>query len=153
MSGERQPTDQPRPTPEVQAAGGVVWRRGPDGGIEVLVVHRPRYDDWSMPKGKLDPGEDFAAAALREVEEETGVVATLGEDLGEVRYTDHRGRPKVVRWWAMPAPDAPDAADLAPEDDDEVDELRWVPLADLDDLLSYALDVDVVTRFRATVTR
>lgn len=136
---------------EVRAAGGVVWRRSADGTVEVLLVHRPRYDDWSMPKGKLDPGEDFATAAVREVAEETGVDAALGEDLGEVRYTDHKGRPKVVRWWAMHAPDAPDAEDLTSQDPDEVDAMRWVPLGETAAVLTYPLDIEVLSRFRATV--
>ena len=92
-------TDDDAREARVRAAGGVVWRR--TDTVEVLLVHRPRYDDWSMPKGKLDDGESFEDAAVREVEEETGIRAALGEDLGEVRYVDHKGRDKVVRWWAM----------------------------------------------------
>lgn len=134
------------PSEVVRAAGGVVWRDTADGPV-VLLVHRPRYDDWSMPKGKLDDGETFEAAAVREVREETGVIADLGPDLGEVRYTDHRGRSKVVRWWAMQA--VGEAG--APEDDEEVDELRWVGVDRAADLLSYDLDVEVLDRFRATL--
>ena len=137
----------------VRAAGGVVWRR--TATVEVLLVPRPRYDDWSMPKGKLDDGESFEDAAVREVEEETGIRAALGEDLGEVRYVDHEGRDKVVRWWTMAADRERngdmDAAQLQPMDADEVDELRWVSLADADALLTYPLDVEVMGRFRATV--
>jgi 8-oxo-dGTP diphosphatase len=105
---------------EVKAAGGVVWRRGP-GGVEVAVVHRPRYDDWSLPKGKLDPGESWEEAALREVEEEIGLRCTLGRELPPVSYQDRKGRHKVVRYWLMqPETDA----EFAPND--EVDELRWL---------------------------
>ncbi|WP_341253402.1 NUDIX hydrolase [Euzebya pacifica] len=137
----------------VRAAGGVVWRR--TDTVEVLLVHRPRYDDWSMPKGKLDDGESFEDAAVREVEEETGIRAALGEALGEVRYVDHKGRDKVVRWWAMEADRErngdTDVTELQPMDPDEVDQLRWVSLADADALLTYPLDVEVMGRFRATV--
>jgi 8-oxo-dGTP diphosphatase len=100
----------------VRAAGGVVVRDG-----RVLAVHRPRYDDWSLPKGKLDPGESFEEAALREVREETGVRAELGEELPAVRYVDHRGRPKLVRYWTMRVLDDPG---FVPND--EVDELAWL---------------------------
>ncbi|MEZ5145135.1 MAG: NUDIX hydrolase [Acidimicrobiales bacterium] len=128
----------------VQAAGGVVWRHAPDGhGVEVLVVHRPRYDDWSLPKGKLDPGEGHAEAALREVEEETGYRCELGRELRSVRYRDNKGRPKVVRYWAMTVVDG----DGAFRPDDEVDEIRWVPMARASTAISYQRDVDVVDDF------
>lgn len=133
------------PISEVRAAGGVVWRR--EGNTtSVLLVHRPRYDDWSLPKGKLDEGEDFATAAVREIAEETGVTGDLGPELGEVHYIDHHGRPKVVRWWALEA-----RSTGMPEDSEEVDELRWLPLEGARDLLSYPTDVEVLERFRATV--
>src|SRR5690606_15557711 len=103
----------------VRAAGGVVWR--PAGsGIEVLVCHRPHRHDWTFPKGKLEAGESFEAAARREVAEETGFVCALGADLGSVHYTDHRGRPKVVRWWAMQV----ESGSFTPNG--EVDEVRWL---------------------------
>ena len=85
----------------VQAAGGVVTRTAHDGTLEVLVVHRPRYDDWSLPKGKLEPGESFEDAARREIEEETGVRVELGAALPTTDYVDRHGRPKVVRYWQM----------------------------------------------------
>src|SRR5262245_24745888 len=95
--------------PQVRAAGGLVWRAAmvPDGdgaarpGYEVVLVHRGRYDDWSCPKGKLDRGESYADAAVREVMEETGLVCTLGDELPSVRYRDGKGRSKLVRYWAM----------------------------------------------------
>jgi len=116
--------------PEVRAAGGVVVRDG-----TVLVVHRPRYDDWSLPKGKLEDGESWEEAALREVREETGVGGRLVRELDDDHYTDRKGRPKRVRWWLM----QPVALDRR-EPDDEVDEVRWVPLVDARELLSYAHD-------------
>ncbi len=85
----------------VRAAGGVVVRRRRSEGPLVLLVHRPRYDDWTLPKGKNEPGERDEDAALREVEEETGFRCTLGDPAGETRYDDSKGRPKVVRYWVM----------------------------------------------------
>jgi 8-oxo-dGTP diphosphatase len=127
--------------PEVRAAGGLVWRRSGDV-VEIVVVHRPRYDDWSLPKGKLDPGEGFEEAALREVEEETGLRCELGRYLGDTTY-EVKGRDKVVRYWAMRAGDG----EFSP--DDEVDELRWVVLADAPGLLSYDFDRGLVERVAA----
>jgi len=121
---------------EVRAAGGLVVRDG-----LVCLVHRPRYDDWSLPKGKLDPGEGFEQAALREVEEETGLRCRLRGELPEVRYTDARGRPKLVRYWVM---DVVDDSGFSPND--EVDELRWAPLAEAARLLSYERDRELVLR-------
>ena len=129
---------------EVLAAGGVVWRRG-DAGVEVVLVHRPKYDDWSLPKGKLDEGESFEDAALREVEEETGMRCELGPFLDEVEYRDHKDREKLVRYWAMEAGDG----DFAP--DDEVDELRWVPIAEAEAMLSYDFDRELLVRTRQEV--
>jgi 8-oxo-dGTP diphosphatase len=127
---------------EVRAAGGVVWR-GSDDAIEIALVHRPRYDDWSLPKGKLDPGESFEEAALREVEEETGMRCRLGRELGETQYTDHKGRPKIVRYWAMGDCDG----EFVPNS--EVDELRWVPIDDAKRMLSYDFDRDLVDHVAA----
>ncbi len=114
---------------QVRAAGAVPWRRVGDG-VQLAVVHRPRYDDWSFPKGKLDPGESYADAALREVAEETGLVGELGAALPESRYVDHRGQPKVVRWWllevARPAAATGGAVDGGAVPNEEVDELRWL---------------------------
>jgi 8-oxo-dGTP diphosphatase len=114
---------------QVEAAGGILERDG-----RIAVVHRPRYDDWSLPKGKLDRGESFEQAALREVEEETGFACVLGAELEPVRYQDNRGRPKLVRYWRM----AVVGGEFAPND--EVDELRWVPPDRARRLLTYAHD-------------
>jgi len=123
--------------PEVAAAGGVVVRDGGDGP-EVAVVHRPRYDDWSLPKGKLERGEDWSAGALREVEEETGLRCELGPELASARYPDRKGRDKLVRWWLMRPLDGEFAAN------DEVDELRWLGLEAALELLDYDHDRDLV---------
>jgi 8-oxo-dGTP diphosphatase len=118
---------------EIRAAGGVVVRDG-----LVAVAHRPRYDDWSLPKGKLDPGETFEQAALREMEEETGLRARLVRELPAVHYTV-RDRPKVVRYWLMEVESDPG---FAPND--EVDELRWLSPSDAMELLTYDRDKGVV---------
>ena len=120
-------------TAEVRAAGGVVWRRGP-GGIEVAVVHRPHRGDWSLPKGKLDPGESWESAALREVHEEIGLRCRLGRELPPVCYRDQKGRAKVVRYWLM----EPEGGEFA--SNDEVDELRWLDPEAAAGLLSYPHD-------------
>jgi 8-oxo-dGTP pyrophosphatase MutT (NUDIX family) len=126
----------------IEAAGGVVWRHGPEGGVEVLIVHRPRYGDWSLPKGKLDPGEEAVDAARREVAEETGLRCRVEQPLPAVEYVDHQGRPKRVRYWAMQVLDG----DFAPND--EVDAMRWVPVDVAAEALSYAHDVTVVQALR-----
>jgi len=123
---------------EVKASGGVVWRRGP-GGIEVVVVHRPRYGDWSLPKGKLDPGEGWEEAALREVEEEVGLRCRLGAELPSVDYTDGKGRAKVVRYWLMEPEEEP-----AFEPNEEVDAMRWLAPAAAEAVLSYPRDAELV---------
>ena len=111
-------TDTP-PTP-VQAAGCVLWRRSPvDGEPQVCLVHRPKYDDWSHPKGKLKRGEDALAGALREVEEETGYRAAPGAPLSTAKYYAN-GRPKQVRYWAAEAT----AGAFTPND--EVDRILWL---------------------------
>ena len=88
--------------------------------MKVLLIHRPRYDDWSFPKGKLDPGETHRHAALREVEEETGLRCRTGASCPEARYADRKGRPKRVRYWSMEPIDGEFVAN------DEVDEVRWL---------------------------
>jgi 8-oxo-dGTP pyrophosphatase MutT (NUDIX family) len=117
----------------IDAAGGVVLR-----GDTVVLVHRPRYDDWTFPKGKLDPGESFEDAALREVEEETGLRCSLVRELPATRY-EVRGRPKLVRYWLM----TPEAETLFVPND-ETDELRWVAPEEARALLTYDHDRDVL---------
>lgn len=128
---------------EVRAAGGAVWRRSADGVIEVLLVHRPRYDDWSLPKGKCDEGETFLQTAEREVLEETGLTCVTGPALNDVTYRDHEDRAKIVRYWAMEAVAGEFVAN------DEVDEVRWLAFPETVAALTYAHDRPVV---RALVT-
>jgi 8-oxo-dGTP diphosphatase len=122
---------------QVKAAGGVVRRPASGGGCEIAVVHRPRYDDWSFPKGKLDEGEGWEEAALREVLEETGLSCRLVRELTPVGYTDRKGRPKAVRYWLM----EPDGGEFAPND--EVDDLRWLSPTAAADVLTYPHDVEL----------
>jgi 8-oxo-dGTP diphosphatase len=118
---------------EIRAAGGVVVRKR-DARVEVAVVHRPRYDDWSLPKGKLAGGEDWPEGALREVEEETGQRCEIEAELPASRYTDQKGRPKEVRWYRMRAL----GGRFTPSD--EVDELRWLEPAAAVAVLDYEHD-------------
>lgn len=118
----------------VQAAGGVIVHNG-----HVAVIHRPRYDDWSLPKGKLDAGESFEEAALREIEEECNLRCELHEELPSDEYNVQNGR-KLVRWWRMTV-----VEDLGFEADDEVDELRWLPPAEAADLVSYDHDRSLIS--------
>ena len=127
----------------VRAAGGVVTRRAVgdlDGlPIELLVVHRPRYDDWSVPKGKVEPGESDEDAAVREVEEETGYKCTLGDEIATVRYVDRHGRDKQVRYWHMRV-----IGESAWTPNDEVDERRWISPAVAATLLTYDADRELL---------
>jgi len=133
------------------AAGAVLWRALPDAGgqpdpsgrsgTEIALVHRPRYDDWSLPKGKLEQGESAPAAAVREVSEETGFTALLGSRLGHTSYPVPEGE-KVVHYWSGRAVSGEFTAN------DEVDQLRWVAPTDAASLLSHDHDVRVVDRFR-----
>ena len=128
----------------VRAAGGLVIRRDEEDRRIVALVHRPRYDDWTFPKGKLQPGESDEWTALREVEEETGLRCHLGRDLGDVRYRDSLGRPKVVRYWVMRPFDG------SFEPNDEVDELRWIGTDEVGTVLSYRHDRELLARFLRT---
>ena len=139
----------------VHAAGGVIARPGPDGSVEVLIVHRPRYDDWSLPKGKAEPGERAEETALREVEEETGYHCVLGTEIPTVHYEDHRGRQKEVRFWHMTvisdeSPKPNEEPGFVPNKEpgfapnEEVDELRWISPTAAATLLSYDADRNIV---------
>lgn len=118
----------------VRAAGGVVVRWREDGRLEVLLVHRPAYDDWSLPKGKVHEGESDEECALREVKEETGLRCELGPEVDSSSYVDGKGRPKVVRYWLM-RPAAGTAEPYA-----EIDEVQWATLDDARAELTYDRD-------------
>lgn len=122
---------------EIHAAGGVIVWEQTDRARRFAVVHRPRYDDWSLPKGKLEPGEGFAEAALREIEEETGMRCELIGELPEVRYRVGE-RSKLVRYWLM----RPLAGKFAVNE--EVDELRRLPAAAARELLDYEQDARLI---------
>jgi len=133
---------------EVSAAGGVLVRER-DGRGEVAIVHRPKYDDWSLPKGKLDAGETWEAAAQREVVEETGFACRLVRDVGEVTYVDGRQRPKRVRYWLMELADGETGETFHPNA--EVDDLAWLGASDAarrlthdrDQVLLAAVGIDI----------
>jgi 8-oxo-dGTP diphosphatase len=125
------------PRESVRAAGGVLRRVGPKG-MEVLLVHRPSYGDWTFPKGKAQPGESDEETALREVEEETGLRASLGVELPSTRYRDSQGRDKVVRYWTM----RPESGSFEPHG--EVDAIEWTPIKDVGSKLSYERDAEVL---------
>ncbi|WP_245670656.1 NUDIX hydrolase [Nocardia flavorosea] len=134
----------PRTTANIHAAGTVLWRHAPDSGgrMEIAVIRRPKYDDWSLPKGKLDPGETPVLAAVRETEEETGLRPRLGRYLGKVTYPipGHR-RLKRVDYWAAEVTGGAFTAN------NEVDELTWCPLETVMSALSYPMDRQIVRAF------
>jgi 8-oxo-dGTP diphosphatase len=134
------------PTPEVRAAGAVVWRPAPNtASLEVLLVHRPKYDDWGWPKGKAEAfDESDEANAAREVREETGYHGELGRSLGEIHYRDPKGRPKTVRYWAMRL----GGGTFTPNA--EVDEIAWLGPDAARARLGYPLDREILERFLAS---
>ncbi len=125
----------------VAAAGGAVWRRTPDGAVEVVLVHRPRYDDWSLPKGKLDAGEHALTGAVREIDEETGLAVVSGRRSLRVRYPVPEGV-KRVDYWVM------QSLGGTFESDAEVDDLRWLPVPEAADLCSHDHDRSVLADLR-----
>jgi 8-oxo-dGTP diphosphatase len=125
----------------VRAAGGVVVREA-DNGPEVVIVHRPRYDDWTLPKGKAKESESYEECALREVAEETGLVCELVEEVQSSSYRDLSGRPKIARYWLM----RPVAGTLRPAR--EVDEARWLSFHAAAEQLSYERDLGVLRSAR-----
>ena len=126
----------------VRAAGGVVVRGEPDA-LEVVIVHRPKYDDWTLPKGKTEPGETDEECALREVREETGLRCELLGELESTSYRDALGRPKIARYWLM----RPVGGKLGARH--EVDRALWVPLAQAEEQLTHGRDVGVLRSVRA----
>jgi len=133
-------------TARVRAGGGVVWRWAP-GGAEVVLVHRPAYDDWAFPKGKSTPLESDEDCAHREVKEETGLSCRLGQELPSTTYVDALGRLKTVRYWAMTvATEGGGAAGrlTAPPGQSEIDDLCWAPLDQARQRLTYTRDIAVL---------
>jgi 8-oxo-dGTP diphosphatase len=126
--------------PDIAAAGGVLVEPGDDGHPRVGVIHRPKYGDWSLPKGKLEEGEDWLEAALREVEEETGYRCEVITELPHVSYLDRKGRRKLVRYWLM----EPTEGKFEP--DAEVDEFRWLTPEDAEELLTYPHDRELARK-------
>ena len=124
--------------PDIRAAGGVLLAADSDGRMKVAVIHRPKYTDWSLPKGKLEKDEGWQEAALREVEEETGYRAEPILELPHVSYLDRKGRRKLVRYWLM----EPLEGKFEPHG--EVDELRWATPEETDELLTYPHDKELV---------
>jgi 8-oxo-dGTP pyrophosphatase MutT (NUDIX family) len=125
-----------------QSAGGVIWRVAQRGHVEVLVVHRPRHRDWSLPKGKRLPGESALDCALREVHEETGLICAAGDELPAATYLDRKGRDRRVRYWSM------QALGGSFRKNDEVDQVRWLHVARVRGLLTYDHDVLVIGALR-----
>jgi 8-oxo-dGTP diphosphatase len=118
----------------VRASGGIIVRRTDSGGLELALVHRPSYNDWTFPKGKRIDDESDRQTALREVEEETGLVCRIDRAVGRVQYRDRKHRPKTVMYWLM----TPIEGTFHPTP--EVDEVRWLPLEQAQDLLTYEHD-------------
>ena len=115
-----------------------------NGSLEIVIVHRPVHQDWSFPKGKLEEGETFELAALREVKEETGMACRLVRFIGHTEYIDRKGRPKAVAYWVMAAEDG----SFRPNE--EVDEVRWATLTEARDLLSYERDRELLAVLSAS---
>ena len=118
----------------VRASGGIVVRRTDGQGVEVALVHRPLYDDWTFPKGKRVPGEGDRQTAIREVEEETGLTCRIDRAIGVVRYRDRKDRAKSVMYWLM----TPVEGTFRPSA--EVDEMRWLPIEQAGELLTHGHD-------------
>jgi len=132
-------------TVAVILGGGGFLTRHNDGELEVLIVHRSKHQDWSLPAGKLDPGENLAECALREVYEESGYVCELGRELGAVEYTDRRGRARQVHYWEMDAV----SGSFAPSP--EVDAISWVPVVESLNYFTNRRDIETASAFLALV--
>jgi len=136
LSGELiVPSDAPNDL--IRAAGGIVFRFVPGGRVEIACIYREARGDWTFPKGKLDPGETFEEAALREVFEETGMWCQVIQFVGTTNYTHRKGKPKIVAYYLM----APDDGEFVPSE--EVDELVWLPLEQVRDHLTWDRDQEL----------
>lgn len=140
MTQEVETLPEPPPEESIWAGGCVIARTRDNGKPEYLVVHRPRYDDWSLPKGKLDKKESFLDGALREVKEETGIKGKNPRPIGSVGYLTKAGNPKVVRWWLA------DEGGGKFKPNREVDQIRWVTRKKASKLLAYRNDREVLDR-------
>jgi phosphohistidine phosphatase SixA/8-oxo-dGTP pyrophosphatase MutT (NUDIX family) len=129
-------------TPLIQAAGAVLWRKSENSQLEIAIIHRPRYDDWSLPKGKVENNESHIATAYREVLEETGYTSTFGPEIGNVIYK-LEGAPKEVRYWAAQA----NATQEGKPNPEEVDQLEWVSPKDAKERLTNNDDRKIVDYF------
>ena len=134
------PRDQPHDL--IRAAGGVLFRSSRRGPDKVAVVYREARGDWTFPKGKLDEGESFEEAALREVVEETGITAKIRRFIGSTNYTHRKGRPKIVAYYLMESI----SGEFTPNE--EVDELRWVTLDEAFELLTWDRDQELIDLLR-----
>ncbi len=134
------PRDQPHDL--IRAAGGVLFRSSRRGRDKVAVVYREARGDWTFPKGKLDEGESFEEAALREVVEETGITAKIRRFIGSTNYTHRKGRPKIVAYYLMESI----SGEFVPNE--EVDELRWVTLDEAFELLTWDRDQELIDLLR-----
>ncbi len=137
-------TVEPPPNESIWAAGCVVARKTKRGRPEYLVIHRPRYDDWSLPKGKVDEGEAFLDAALRELKEETGITGKKPRLIGSIGYLTKAGNPKVVRWWLTEVEKGKFRSNA------EVDKVKWLSIKKAERKLTYRNDREVLDRANDT---
>ena len=126
----------------IRAAGALLWRENSDLAIEVALIHRPRYDDWSLPKGKIEIGETALQCAYREVLEETGMRASFTRELGSVEY-EESGQQKRVKYWAAHC--ALNKSEFIPNE--EVDQIQWLAASDAHQLATHDSDKSVIETF------